>query len=279
MERASGVSRQVQATIIEDPSAALGLPNCFGHLAFVLWTLGYPDKAREQEQRLVDLLRMPLDPQAYVLGVYHLVILHCDFLRDRQIARAEVEEGLARSIRAGLKLGTAIGLVTLGRLTVAQGDSDAGIARITEGMCAFDNRANHDLFSYMAAAAFLDARHTIKGLGVLEEAITKAAAGGIRLFEADLHRLKGEFLLMAGRPENEAEAAFREAITIARERQAKSFELRATISLARLLAKQGRKDEAKAMLADIYGWFTEGFDTIDLKDAKALLDELKSRRL
>jgi adenylate cyclase len=122
--------------------------------------------------------------------------------------------------------------------------------------------------------AFLEAHRTTEGLDLLERAIGKAAAGGIRLFEADLHRLKGEFLLMAGRPEDEAEAAFRDAITTAQRQHAKSFELRATISLARVLATQGRLDEARAMLADIYNWFTEGFDTADLKDAKALLDEL-----
>jgi predicted ATPase len=242
----------------------------------VLWTLGYPDKAHEQEQRFVDLLRVPLDPQAYGLGVYHAVIFHCDFLRDDQIARADAEDTLARSIRASVKLTTAIGLVSVGRVAVAQGDSDAGIVKITEGMCAFDNPANYDLFSYMAAAAFLQAHHLTEGLALTEKAIAKAEAGGIRLFEADLHRLKGEFLLTAGQPKNEAESAFRDAITIARQHQAKSFELRATMSLARLLAQQGRKAEARTMLGDIYGWFTEGFDTADLKDAKALLGELSN---
>jgi predicted ATPase len=80
---------------------------------------------------------------------------------------------------------------------------------------------------------------------------------------------------MAGRPEKEAEAAFREAITIAHKGHAMSFELRATISLARLLRDTGRRDEVRAMLAEIYNWFTEGFDTADLKDARALLDELR----
>jgi predicted ATPase len=73
---------------------------------------------------------------------------------------------------------------------------------------------------------------------------------------------------------SEAESAFRRAIEIAQQQSAKSWELRATMSLARLLAKQGRRDEARAMLAEIYGWFTEGFDTADLRDAKALIDEL-----
>jgi len=83
-----------------------------------------------------------------------------------------------------------------------------------------------------------------------------------------------ELLLVAGAPTKDAEDSFRRAITIAQRQQAKSWELRATMSLTRLLMKQGRRDEARSILAEIYNWFTEGFDTTDLKDAKALLDEL-----
>jgi len=96
-----------------------------------------------------------------------------------------------------------------------------------------------------------------------------------RIAVAEIHRIKGELLLRQGeRAWQDAEVAFREAIAIARSQSAKSWELRATTSLARLLAQQGNRDEARAMLADIYVWFTEGFDTADLKDAKALLDEM-----
>jgi predicted ATPase len=95
------------------------------------------------------------------------------------------------------------------------------------------------------------------------------------LSEMEAHRLKGELLLRQSDTHTaEAEPCFVRAIEVARRQNAKSFELRATMSLARLLAKQDRRDEAHTMLAEIYGWFTEGFDTADLKDAKALLDEL-----
>ena len=97
------------------------------------------------------------------------------------------------------------------------------------------------------------------------------------IHHAELCRLKGELLLLQNASDaTEAESCFREAIAIAQRQQAKSWELRATMSLARLLAKQGRRDEARAMLAEIYNWFTEGFDTPDLKDAKALLEELSA---
>jgi predicted ATPase len=91
--------------------------------------------------------------------------------------------------------------------------------------------------------------------------------------EAELHRLQGEVWL-AQADEHEAEACFRQAIEVARRQQARSWELRATMSLARLLGQQGRVEEAHRMLADIYGWFSEGFDTPDLQEAKALLQEL-----
>jgi predicted ATPase len=95
------------------------------------------------------------------------------------------------------------------------------------------------------------------------------------MFEAEMRRLRGELLLMGNNHADiEAAQCFRDAIEVARRQSGKSLELRATISLARLLTEQDRRDEARAMLAEIYGWFTEGFDTPDLKDAKQLLDQL-----
>ena len=112
---------------------------------------------------------------------------------------------------------------------------------------------------------------------MLEEGFASVAKTGEQLSSPSLHHVKGE-LLLAQNPSDgaEAERCFRTAIEIARRQSARLAELRATTSLARLLAKQGRRDEARAMLAEIYGWFTEGFDTADLKDAKALLDELNA---
>lgn len=117
---------------------------------------------------------------------------------------------------------------------------------------------------------------TGEALTVFDETLPFVRTGE-HYYEAELQRLRGELLLMrsAGEAAN-AEDCFRAAIDIARRQSAKSWELHATMSLARLRAKQGKRDEARAMLADIYAWFTEGFDTADLKDAKALLDELSA---
>ena len=107
----------------------------------------------------------------------------------------------------------------------------------------------------------------------MNEGLALCRSSGVRLLESEIHRLKGELLLSAGKDEAAAQS-FRDAIDLARRQSAKSWELRATTSLARLLATQGKRDEARTMLAKIYGWFTEGFDTADLKDAKMQLDEL-----
>ena len=124
-----------------------------------------------------------------------------------------------------------------------------------------------------------------QALESIAQALAHAEQSGERFYEAELYRLKGELTIRRSarandqlpvRPGTEAEACFLRAIKIARHQQAKWWELRATTSLARLLAKQGKRDEARAMLAEIYNWFTEGFDTADLKDAKALLGELST---
>ena len=118
----------------------------------------------------------------------------------------------------------------------------------------------------------LDAGHT-----VLAEALSLVESGGERFYAAELHRLKGELLLQQS-SDNAivAESCFHQAIAIAQNQQAKSFELRAATSLARLWQQQGKRQEAHDLLAPVYGWFTEGFDTADLQDAKALLDELRA---
>src|SRR5262249_27344954 len=113
------------------------------------------------------------------------------------------------------------------------------------------------------------------GLVVLAEALTLVDATGERWYEAELHRLRGALLLQQSLDHQaEAESCFHDALAIARHQQAKSLELRTATSLARLWQQQGKRQEAHDLLAPVYGWFTEGFDTADLQDAKALLDEL-----
>jgi predicted ATPase len=143
----------------------------------------------------------------------------------------------------------------------------------------------------LLAEAYGKAGQREEGLTTLAEALALVDETGERFYEAELYRLKGQLTLqklsvassqlsgpnpqsLVPNPHAEAEACFQKAIAIARRQQARSLELRATTSLARLWQQQGKKDEARQMLAEIYGWFTEGFDTADLQEAKALLEEL-----
>jgi predicted ATPase len=123
------------------------------------------------------------------------------------------------------------------------------------------------------AEGYLAAGRPGEGLAAVEEAIDRAARSLNRFCEPELRRLKGELLLLAGAPEGEAEKSLRQAIAIAQRQEAKSWEIRATTGLARLLRRQGRIGGSREVLAPVYNWFTEGFDTADLKDANALLDE------
>jgi predicted ATPase len=124
------------------------------------------------------------------------------------------------------------------------------------------------------AQACLATDQTIDALRIVSEALELAQRTGQRLHEAELLRLKGELLLRPSRDESNAEACFLRAISIARAQSAKWWELRSSVSLARLLLKQGHRQEARAMLTEIYNWFTEGFDTRDLQEAQQLLNEL-----
>jgi hypothetical protein len=245
-------------------------------LGIVRWILGYPDQAQVQAKRLAELLRQSLPTNAYSIGMSHLLTMRCDLLRNYQGARADAQEALDRSTRSGHSWGIAYGAIRLARIMVAEGTADPWIEKVAGEMRAAESSWFQHFGDWLAAGAHLDARRVAEGREIVDRAIARMAAGGARRFEADLHRLKGEFTLMAREDLDDAEAAFNSAIAIARRQQARSFELRASISLARILANQGRRGEAHTMLAEIYDWFTEGFDTADLKDDKALLDELSA---
>jgi predicted ATPase len=200
-----------------------------------------------------------------------------DFLRDNQRMFEAAQRLVALARESGITILFGVGMIWLGRAIVAEGNVERGIESAAEGrdtLVGFGELAMLDLCEYVVASAYLAARRSGAGLKIVEGMIAKCVLAGVRFYEADLHRLKGELLLTAGAPMTDVEYCFRNAITIAQRQQAKSWELRATLSLTRLLMKQGRRDEARAVLAGIYNWFTEGFDTADLKDAKALLDEL-----
>jgi len=170
-----------------------------------------------------------------------------------------------------------------GGALVEQGKAEEGIAQIRQGLTPYWATGQGLVAYYLAllAAAYGQIGQAEEGLAVLTEAMAQVDKTGERYYEAELYRLKGELALKQcsvrgpeSEGEKEAAACFLKAIEIARQQQAKSLELRSATSLARLWQSQGKKTEAHQMLAGIYNWFTEGFDTKDLQEAKALLEEL-----
>ena len=160
-----------------------------------------------------------------------------------------------------------------------KGKQEAGVAQMSKILTEQRDRAGPERWSVQYAAVLAQAHRKAgqirDGLAVITNALAVAQQSECRHYDAELYRIKGE-LLVTQRPAEEqgAELCFNEALKISRGQSAKSLELRASMNLSRLWQKQGKKAEAKNLLAEVYGWFTEGFDTADLKTAKALLDEV-----
>ncbi|MCY0855240.1 hypothetical protein [Cupriavidus sp. D39] len=176
------------------------------------------------------------------------------------------------------------GTILRGWALAEQGGSEEGIAQIRQGLTAYEATGAERARSYflaLLAESYGNAGQAKAGLSVLAEALAMVDKTGERCYEAELHRLKGELLLhpssiqtRASAGHEDAEACFHKAIAVARHQGAKSLELRAALSLARRWQRQGKTETARQRLADIYGAFTEGFDTADLQQAQALLEEL-----
>jgi adenylate cyclase len=187
------------------------------------------------------------------------------------------EEAMALAEQMGLASVSALATTCYGAALIAQGRYEEGIAGMRRGISVWRATGGTPYTGYLCLLVPGLGRigRPEEGLQVLEEGFASIAKTGEQIAIPYLHHVKGELLLVQNPSDvAEAERCLRTAIEIARWQSARLMELRATTSLARLLAKHGRPDEARAMLAEIYGWFTEGFDTSDLKEAKALLDEL-----
>jgi predicted ATPase len=243
--------------------------------AFVLWQLGYPGQAlkRSNEARaLAERLSHPqsLSRAGMMAGVFHLL------LRDVRAVQHVAEGVMALSAERGISEGLSWATILRGSAMAAQGCHGEGIALIQEGLAMFRAAGLVVRNSLgLLAGAYMEAGRFDDGLSALTEALTTVDQHEQLVAGPEIYRLKGELLLKQDQSNApEAQRCFERAIAIARKQSAKSWELRATMSLARLLAMHGRRDEARAMLAEIYDWFTEGFDTADLKEAKALLAEL-----
>jgi class 3 adenylate cyclase/tetratricopeptide (TPR) repeat protein len=245
--------------------------------AWNLCLLGYPDRALERAHRAIAAARQSGSKSA--LEAAHEFACEVYQLRDevdRLRISAEVVSELATEL--GNPFRRLQSQIFLGWTEVIAKDFEAGIPRMRHNLA--QSRANGTVarVAYNLAMIGIGLSKSGKpadGLREIEESLALVERTGERVQEAEVHRLKGEMLLAQGFSNTTpAEDSFRTAIEISRKQHAKSWELRSTTSLARLLAKQGKGEEARAMLAEIYNWFTEGFDTANLKDAKTLLEEL-----
>jgi predicted ATPase len=244
--------------------------------AWVLWNLGYPDQALEKIREALTLARAIAHPYSLAYASMFGSAVHT-WRGEAQAALELADAVIALAREQGFPSWLATGIFFRGYALAVQGEEEKGIAQMLEGDAvnlAVGPRSSTTRFLSGLLEAYLKRGQTDEAAKVLAEALELDENTGQRYQEARLYRLKGELLLMRDGADDQAEQSFRTAIRIAQSQSAKSLELRATTSLARLLAKQGWRDEARTMLAEIYGWFTEGLDTADLNEAKALLDEL-----
>jgi len=250
---------------------------CLPYMAGTRWYLGYPDQALKRLNEALTLAQALSHPQSLAWAATFLGVLR-QYRREARAAQEAADGAMELSAERGFTDFLARATALRGWAMAEQGRNEQGIALIQEGLAvsrATGAKVARPYFLCLLAEASLEAGRLDDGLSALTEALAAADDHEIRHYEAEMHRLKGELLLKRDASNaGQAQSCFERAIEIARNESAKSSELRATMSLARLFAKQGRRDEARTMLAEIYGWFTEGFDTRDLKDAKALLDEL-----
>ena len=251
---------------------------CRVHGALALWLLGYADQALEKADDAVALAKQLSHPLSMVQALAFLTFLH-QFRHEDRLAEERAEAMSALCTEHGIApqyLATAN--VLRGWAMAAQGQTEGGIGEIHQGLTALRATGAGGRRSYylaLLAEAYGRTGQAKEGLGVLAEALDLVEKTGERTWEAEIHRLKGDLLLVrSSQNEAEAEACFNRAIDVARRQSAKSPELRAATSLARLWHQQGKTGEARALLAPVYDWFTEGFRTADLKDAKALLEAL-----
>jgi predicted ATPase len=243
-----------------------------------LWALGYADQAQRRCQEVLALGQHLGHTPSLALVEYFAAMLS-QARRDAAATYARADALMAFATAQGLVHRVEQGRLLRGWALAMQGDAATGVRQIHQGLAHRDMGIKlgrpHRLS--LLAEAYGQAGQPEAGLRVLAEALTLVGATEERWWEAELHRLKGELLLQLAIPEGlQAEACFQQALDVARSQQAKSLELRAAMSLSRLWQQQGQRAAARTLLAPLYDWFTEGFDTADLQEAKALLDALES---
>jgi predicted ATPase/class 3 adenylate cyclase len=246
---------------------------CLSYVAWPLWLLGYPDQALRRSHEALTLAWELTHPLSLAVALDYAACLH-QLCHEPSATQEHAEAAIALAREHGFPQYEALGLLFWGWALAEQGQGEEGVAALRRGMAA-QLAAGAEIIRPYSLAMLAEAgkKEPEVGLAALAEALTIVDATDERWWEAEICRLRGVLVLrQPGTPQAEAEAWLRRALDVARHQQAKSLELRAGMSLARLWQQQGQRDEARELLAPIYGWFTEGFDTADLQEAKALLE-------
>jgi len=269
-----------------------------------LWFLGYPDQSLQRSQAMLALAHDAAHPFSLTTALFTAAILH-QLRRESQATQERTVAAIALTNEQGFAFWPAWGAILQGWALTVQGQEKEGIAKMHQGRSALQAMQASWLQSYhlaLLAKAYGKAGQTEEGLRILTGALAEGEETRQHFYDAELYRIKGQLVLQSGvRSQNrsrqvrsprsevtnpqsltpnphaqaEAEACFLKALEIAREQQAKSLELRAVMSLSRLWQRQGKKEEAYELLTEVYNWFTEGFETKDLREAATLLRELR----
>jgi class 3 adenylate cyclase/tetratricopeptide (TPR) repeat protein len=283
-----GLAHRDAATDLLLPDISHPALGCLFSSGFALWYLGYPDRAQARIQAGLEMAQQLVYPHHVVWG-QHLGASFFQLCRDVPRMRELADAVVLGAARQGLEICRLTGVVLQGWALVQAGQGDEGIAQIQQGLAEWRTQgvgASLPRYCALLAEAYRGIGRTTPGLAALAEAQALINRHGERAHAAELFRLQGELLLTQGgrrhpaknarRTQEEAEGCFQQALDVARSQQAKMLELRAAVSLSRLWRQQGKRHEAQQLLAGIYAWFTEGFESVDLQEAKTLLTELET---
>jgi predicted ATPase/class 3 adenylate cyclase len=257
-------------------SADLGV-FCLSWVPLALWHLGAPDQAMLQSHKALGLAQELSHPFSLAVALTYAAMFH-QFRREAQATRARAEAAIALCTAHGFAYYLAWAAILRGWAVAAQGQHEEGLAQMCQGLAALRATGGEVRLPYyltLLAEVYGQAGQVEAGLTLLAEALAHAHSKTEHWWEVELYRLQGELqLALVGDHGTEAEACLHQALDLARRQHTKALELRAAMSLSRLWQQQGKRAEAGALLAPVYGWFPEGSETADLQEAKALLEEL-----
>jgi predicted ATPase/class 3 adenylate cyclase len=251
---------------------------CRGHLALALWRLGYPDQALHSGQEALALAQEIDHPQSLLYAHFWAAFVHHQ-RGESELATERASSAVAWAIKRGLEQGVAGANMLRTLVSAEPGDGLQDLlARSSEVptmVTALTGGMDGTVIGALLADLCLRMGHAQEGLAVIAEVLATARHDRRHHYEAEILRIRGDLLLaQATQMDAQAEQCLQEALTVARRQDAKSFELRAATSLARLWQRQGKRDDAHRLVADVYGWFTEGFDTQAVREARALIEDL-----